>query len=66
LHYPVTTIHTSRTYYLPISLLPFPGLLDLEEFTVAMQLVEDVKEGKEVPEFLPDAYVPRGKRAYVM
>ncbi|TFJ82953.1 hypothetical protein NSK_005726 [Nannochloropsis salina CCMP1776] len=50
----------------PLADMDRDGLLDLEEFTVAMQLVEDVKEGKEVPEFLPDAYVPRGKRAYVM
>ncbi|GAB5037380.1 eh domain-containing protein 1, partial [Nannochloropsis oceanica] len=41
------------------------GLLDLEEFTVAMQLIDDVRATSQVPDSLPAGYVPSGKRAMV-
>lgn len=40
----------------------YTGLLDLEEFAVAMQLVEDVKAGGELPEALSWEYIPPSKR----
>ena len=38
------------------------GSLDLEEFTVAMVLVEQCKAGNELPDHLDDNMVPPNKR----
>jgi hypothetical protein len=38
------------------------GLLDLEEFVIAMALVDDVKGGQWLPETCPPAYVPPAKK----
>jgi len=55
---------TSFFFRHSLPLLP-PGLLDLEEFTVAMQLIDDVRATSQVPDSLPAGYVPSGKRAMV-
>jgi GTPase SAR1 family protein len=38
------------------------GALDSDEFAVAMYLVEDAKAGKPLPDILPPALIPPGKR----
>ncbi len=44
------------------------GLLDAEEFAVAMFLIESLRDGKltELPARLPESYVPPAKRHLVL
>ena len=39
------------------------GALDSDEFAVAMFLVEEIKQGKQLPELLPPSYIPPNKRS---
>lgn len=43
-------------------LLPYTGCLDLEEFVLAMQLIDDYKTTQALPETLPAGYVPPSKK----
>lgn len=42
------------------------GMLDLEEFTVAMHLCDKTKAGEPLPEALPRAVVPPSKASLVL
>merc|ERR1712070_739110 len=37
------------------------GCLDLQEFTIAMRLIDDVKSNQSVPSSLPSEFIPRSK-----
>lgn len=41
------------------------GFLDLEEYTLAMHLIDVTRAGYDLPKTLPDHLVPPSKRSYL-